>query len=443
MVFATGDTPMRMSFSSEEVRRVGWPPPPSFSLNGFVLSLFFLLLAPPCHTGHTSSHVGNVRHNDLVFALVEQLIANDGAASLADIDSIRGEIRRTGGRYMGRDASTGVWTELGEEESRDKVDQAIRSRISWFRKEGRPDRPIREIDALQDNDFRLGRGMTSPAIDRFHEMMDQWVPYYWRATRKAKSKIRALLLLSWRQQEPPGRFVKTSTFHGKMVLHELGDDARQIQALPIKYLTRKTSNLKGTLDIDEAKVEELQLVFNDAIGGPATIHRETVGQTHTDPSFPTSQLSSPTCTDKYVYCWVSPEVSSPMPSRENASRRRKPRSHPSLSPRLRKIADNAPNDTSEGRPLPEGHVERRQETSRRRHSRHPFRLRRPMSSKEAPQAVTHGTREHRRGQAHKRIEISFRGFRECQETAASSRCQGVQSHQLQFRPSYSRPHEDS
>lgn len=112
--------------------------------------------------GHTSRHPGNERHNQLVRdALNEFSITTITGPSWADIKHrIKAEIRLVGGRYLRWKHSTGVWTELGEEEILRTIDQAMRSRLRKIRHGGieRPVRPV--VDALHVNDYMLGRGGT-------------------------------------------------------------------------------------------------------------------------------------------------------------------------------------------------------------------------------------------------------------------------------------------
>jgi hypothetical protein len=124
-------------------------------------------------SAHTSRHPGNVHHNDLVFGgVLEWLLnydyyhdENDDAAAAAAAeawtaiqDRITDKLWRAGGRHRRFDASTGVWTDLGDDDCRGKVDQAMRSRLSWFRDFDRPDRTIQVVNVIRDNDYKRGRG---------------------------------------------------------------------------------------------------------------------------------------------------------------------------------------------------------------------------------------------------------------------------------------------
>jgi hypothetical protein len=92
---------------------------------------------------------------------------NDNAAAAADaeaaawtaiLDRIMEELRRTQLRHTRWNASTGSRTELGDDESRAKVDQAMRSRLGWFRTFDHPNRAMQVVDAIRVNDFKRGRG---------------------------------------------------------------------------------------------------------------------------------------------------------------------------------------------------------------------------------------------------------------------------------------------
>jgi hypothetical protein len=124
-------------------------------------------------SAHTSHHPGNVLHNDLVFGGVLEWLLNDdyfdaendeaAAAAAAEAwaaiqDRIVSAIWRTGGRHRRFIASTGIWTNLGDDECRGKVDRAMRSRLSWFRNFDRPDRTIQVVNVIHDNDYKRGRG---------------------------------------------------------------------------------------------------------------------------------------------------------------------------------------------------------------------------------------------------------------------------------------------
>jgi hypothetical protein len=107
-----------------------------------------------------------VRHHALVAHEVREWRrrgrTNEPTTWAAAIDRIRNRIREEGGRYCRLDATTGLWTELSVQESRTKVDQAMRSRLRRIRRMERPAQTtIRVVGTLEDlteNDFRLGRG---------------------------------------------------------------------------------------------------------------------------------------------------------------------------------------------------------------------------------------------------------------------------------------------
>jgi hypothetical protein len=115
----------------------------------------------PFRGGHSSSHPGNVRHNDAVFGGVLDWLTDENTTWAAITDRILNEIRQAGGRHLRWNSRIGDWVELDEKQRRQKVDQAMRSRLRWFRQFGSAEsRRIRVVDAatIGKNAYLRGRG---------------------------------------------------------------------------------------------------------------------------------------------------------------------------------------------------------------------------------------------------------------------------------------------
>jgi hypothetical protein len=84
--------------------------------------------------------------------------ANDGPSWADTIDRIWTMTWMEGGRFLRLDASTGFWKELDEDAILEAIDQAMRSRLAWIRRMDEDVPEIQVVEAIEDNDFKLGRG---------------------------------------------------------------------------------------------------------------------------------------------------------------------------------------------------------------------------------------------------------------------------------------------